>query len=277
MKIPLGKDLDRLLEFLLVMCFAVFVGFVSLVNHFGGGNSDQIGSEPDRLTVEDQAIRLQQAEAERPQFDGNKIPPASALYPAGKVQAWQQIDWQKIFLSVQAAASTCCDKLSQALESGQKRKQCLAKAAPVAKKLEDSLAKTPDSESQAVTPKPKPVKPGAAIKIKKPRQLFPALAKVESDNNPYKIGDGGKAKGIVQIWTCVVDDVNHIVGKHWFHYWTACPSANQRISWPFIWIITARSTTARPDASPRRKSGPGCGKAARMVGESLKPRNTGTA
>lgn len=38
--------------------------------------------------------------------------------------------------------------------------------------------------------------------------LFVALAIVESDLNPRAVGDGGKAVGIVQIWPCVVEDVN---------------------------------------------------------------------
>jgi len=40
--------------------------------------------------------------------------------------------------------------------------------------------------------------------------LWQAICKVESNNNPRAIGDGGKAVGIAQIWPITVRDCNRI-------------------------------------------------------------------
>jgi len=40
--------------------------------------------------------------------------------------------------------------------------------------------------------------------------LWQAICKVESNNNPMAIGDGGKAVGIAQIWPITVRDCNRI-------------------------------------------------------------------
>lgn len=43
--------------------------------------------------------------------------------------------------------------------------------------------------------------------------LIAALCMVESSNNPRAIGDGGKAIGILQIHSVIVDDVNRILSE----------------------------------------------------------------
>jgi len=45
--------------------------------------------------------------------------------------------------------------------------------------------------------------------------LISSIAKVESSNNPTAVGDGGKAVGLLQIWPCVLDDVNRVYGKRY--------------------------------------------------------------
>jgi len=51
----------------------------------------------------------------------------------------------------------------------------------------------------------KPVDPIATI--------LPAIEAVESGGNPNAIGDSGKAVGILQLHTIMVDDCNRIVGE----------------------------------------------------------------
>jgi len=41
---------------------------------------------------------------------------------------------------------------------------------------------------------------------------------VESENNPNAVGDNGRAVGILQIWTVVIDDVNRILGENKYTY-----------------------------------------------------------
>ncbi len=43
-------------------------------------------------------------------------------------------------------------------------------------------------------------------------RFFQALGQVESGGNSVAVGDGGKARGIYQIWKIYVDDVNRIYG-----------------------------------------------------------------
>lgn len=43
--------------------------------------------------------------------------------------------------------------------------------------------------------------------------LIEKLIQVESSGNNSAIGDGGKAKGCLQIWDCVLKDVNRIYKK----------------------------------------------------------------
>lgn len=45
--------------------------------------------------------------------------------------------------------------------------------------------------------------------------LWQAICKVESNNNPSAIGDGGKAVGIAQIWPITVMDANRIAKKNY--------------------------------------------------------------
>ena len=42
--------------------------------------------------------------------------------------------------------------------------------------------------------------------------LLAALIAVESGGNPAAVGDNGRAVGCLQIWPCVVQDVNRIAG-----------------------------------------------------------------
>ena len=54
----------------------------------------------------------------------------------------------------------------------------------------------------------------AGQELKDPiKPLIDALCKVESNNNPKAVGDGGKAVGILQIWPIMVKDVNRILHK----------------------------------------------------------------
>lgn len=49
-------------------------------------------------------------------------------------------------------------------------------------------------------------------------KLLPAIEHVESGGDASAVGDGGKAVGILQIHTVLVDDVNRIVGEKRFTY-----------------------------------------------------------
>lgn len=48
--------------------------------------------------------------------------------------------------------------------------------------------------------------------------LLPALIQVESNGDSKAIGDKGKAFGQLQIWKCVVDDVNRIAHQSLVHH-----------------------------------------------------------
>ena len=48
-------------------------------------------------------------------------------------------------------------------------------------------------------------------------RLIPALEIVESNRNPAAVGDNGKAKGILQIWNVVIQDVNRIYKTYFTH------------------------------------------------------------
>ena len=50
-----------------------------------------------------------------------------------------------------------------------------------------------------------------------PDRLIDALAVVESNNNPSAVGDGGKALGVLQVWSVVVVDVNARYGTRYTH------------------------------------------------------------
>lgn len=47
--------------------------------------------------------------------------------------------------------------------------------------------------------------------------LINALICVESNGNDYALGDNGNAIGCLQIWECVIDDVNRIYKTHYTH------------------------------------------------------------
>ncbi len=49
-------------------------------------------------------------------------------------------------------------------------------------------------------------------------RLLPAIEQVESGSDPAAIGDGGKAVGILQIHTVLVDDANRIAGERRWTY-----------------------------------------------------------
>jgi hypothetical protein len=48
-------------------------------------------------------------------------------------------------------------------------------------------------------------------------RLIPALVQVESNGNPRAVGDGGRALGALQVWSCVVADVNRAHGTRYTH------------------------------------------------------------
>lgn len=50
-----------------------------------------------------------------------------------------------------------------------------------------------------------------------PDRLIDALATVESSNNPSAVGDGGNALGLLQIWECIIVDVNAHYGTRYKH------------------------------------------------------------
>lgn len=56
-------------------------------------------------------------------------------------------------------------------------------------------------------------KTGAAV----PEHVIDALVKVESNGNPAAVGDNGKALGCLQIWSCVVEDVNQVSRVKYTH------------------------------------------------------------
>ncbi len=53
--------------------------------------------------------------------------------------------------------------------------------------------------------------------LSKISNLIPALIKVESNGDPNAVGDHGRAKGILQIWNKVVQDVNRIYKTKFLH------------------------------------------------------------
>ena len=50
-----------------------------------------------------------------------------------------------------------------------------------------------------------------------PDRLIDALVKVESQGNARAVGDNGRALGCLQIWQCVVDDVNQVSRVKYTH------------------------------------------------------------
>lgn len=48
-------------------------------------------------------------------------------------------------------------------------------------------------------------------------RLIPALIAVESGGDDRAVGDGGSAKGCLQIWPSVVADVNRVYGTRYTH------------------------------------------------------------
>lgn len=48
-------------------------------------------------------------------------------------------------------------------------------------------------------------------------RLIDALVQVESNGNPRAVGDNGKALGCLQIWQCVIDDVNQVSRVKYTH------------------------------------------------------------
>lgn len=56
------------------------------------------------------------------------------------------------------------------------------------------------------------------LQVDRMDRLFAAICKVESNNNPRAVGDGGKALGIAQIHKVMIDDVNRILKVPTFTY-----------------------------------------------------------
>ena len=48
-------------------------------------------------------------------------------------------------------------------------------------------------------------------------ELIPALERVESNGNAKAVGDNGNAKGILQIWNIVIQDINRIYKTNYVH------------------------------------------------------------
>ena len=48
-------------------------------------------------------------------------------------------------------------------------------------------------------------------------RLIDALVKVESNGDPRAVGDSGRALGCLQIWQCVIDDVNQVSRVKYTH------------------------------------------------------------
>lgn len=57
----------------------------------------------------------------------------------------------------------------------------------------------------------------ASVSAGVPDRLIDALAVVESSNNPKAVGDGGNALGLLQVWECIVVDVNAHYGTRYTH------------------------------------------------------------
>ena len=177
-------NMDRLPNLLLLLLFVAFFGVVTLATYSNGGSYGQVWAETKKLMAESQDMSRKQAIAEVLPPSASDIPPVLALYLADQAKACQQIDWRQKIQSAQTAVEKFCGRLGQALLEKQKSRQRAA-VIPI---------------------------------IRKPHELFPILAQVESENNPRKIGDNGRAVGVAQIWKCVVDDANRIMGERKFRY-----------------------------------------------------------
>lgn len=59
--------------------------------------------------------------------------------------------------------------------------------------------------------------------------LISALVMVESGGDPAKVGDDGKALGVLQIHAQVVQDVNRMYGTHYRHEHVLKPAIARRI------------------------------------------------
>lgn len=71
--------------------------------------------------------------------------------------------------------------------------------------------------------------------------LILAIAKVESNNNSFAIGDNGKAVGKFQIWIDVVKDINRIDGQISFTYKDRfCPIKSRAILVRYLWYYGTR-------------------------------------
>lgn len=73
--------------------------------------------------------------------------------------------------------------------------------------------------------------------------LWQAICKVESNNNPRAIGDGGKAVGVGQIWPITVLEANRISKKSYTLDDRFCPSKSREI---FV-IITEHHGKGKSD------------------------------
>lgn len=75
--------------------------------------------------------------------------------------------------------------------------------------------------------------------------LLAAMMLVESSSNPSAIGDGGRARGILQIHPGVVADVNRIAGTHYRHRDAHDPKVA-------VWMATVYLGHYCPGASAER-------------------------
>ena len=61
-------------------------------------------------------------------------------------------------------------------------------------------------------------------------KLIPALIAVESGGDAQCVGDGGDALGVLQIRQICVDDINRILGGHWYtHHDAIDPDVSKQI------------------------------------------------
>lgn len=83
--------------------------------------------------------------------------------------------------------------------------------------------------------------------------LLRAIERVESADNPAAVGDGGRAVGVLQIWTVTVDDANRILGRKAFTY---ADRLDRDKSESMFWVIVGHySRGASREVVARRWNG----------------------
>ena len=75
-------------------------------------------------------------------------------------------------------------------------------------------------------------------------KFLAALIMVESGGDPKEVGDNGKAVGVLQIHTIVIDDVNRIYGTDFRYEDRLDPVMSEKLA-DFIWHIGVLNTNKR--------------------------------